>query len=488
MNSAQEPAAERSDITSGEDSGEARLKELGYEQSLERRLTLRGSIALTLSDITPAGSLLVVGIAVVSVSGSGSVLAYLAGCLLAVFVALCMAELGSVFPLAGGVYSIVLRVLGTPPAFLTLLSYIVQAIFLPASIALGIGTYLNALVPAMPVNLTAAISMAIVTVLALLRIHVNAVMTGVFLALEMVVIVVIAIAGFSNASQPVSAFLQPVGVVDGNLTAFGAGAVIAGVAIAMQSVNGYDAAIAFAEETAGAARTVGKAVLFSCLLGVALELAAFLGAAVGAPDMKGFLGSTTPLTWVVEQHWGHTAVTVVIIGAIIAFFNACLAITLQFARIVWTSGRDSIWPRVVSNGLRKVHPTTQAPWVATLVIGGLAIVLCWLSDLVAVVTFVSVLTISLYVFVAVAAIVSRVRDRDTRRPFRMPLWPLPPVVAIVGAGLALSQQAKRDLLVVAILFLLGLAYYAFYLRPRGRSLATLGTSTSTDAPPRTDQP
>lgn len=476
MNAPHEPTAEPSDTSARDGSGEARLRELGYEQSLERRLTLRGSIALTLSDITPAGSLLVVGIAVVSVSGSGSVLAYIAGCALAVFVALCMAELGSVFPLAGGVYSIVVRVLGRPPAFLTLLSYIVQAIFLPASIALGIGTYLNALHPAIPVNLSAAVAMAVVTMLALLRIQVNAVMTGIFLVLEMVVIVVVAIAGFTNVSQPVSAFLNPVGVVDGALTSFGAGAVIAGVAIAMQSVNGYDAAIAFAEETRGSARTVGKAVLLSCALGIVLELAAFLGAAFGAPDMEGFLGSTTPLTWVVEQHWGRGAVTVVIIGAVIAFFNACLAITLQFARVVWTSGRDSVWPRVVSDALRKVHPATQVPWVATIVIGVPAIVLCWLSSLVAVVTFVSVLTITLYVFVAVAAIVHRVRDRDVQRPFRMPLWPLPPVVAIVGAGVALSQQAVHDLLIVAILFLLGLAYYLFYLRPRGRGVAELGSA------------
>lgn len=471
-----------SDADAGHDSGEARLRELGYEQSLERRLTLRGSIALTLSDITPAGSLLVVGIAVVSVAGSGSVLAYVAGCVLAVFVALCMAELGSVFPLAGGVYSIVVRVLGVPPAFLTLLSYVVQAIFLPASIALGIGTYLNALDPAIPVNLSAALAMAVVIGLALLRIHVNAVMTGVFLVLELVVIVVVAVVGFSHVTQPVGVFLRPVGLVDGNLAAFGAGAVIAGVAIAMQSVNGYDAAIAFAEETAGSARTVGKAVLLSCLLGIGLELAAFLGAAFGAPDMKSFLSSTTPLTWVVEQHWGHAAVTVVVIGAVIAFFNASLAITLQFARIVWTSGRDSIWPGVISNGLRKVHPRTQAPWVATLVIGVPAIVLCWLSSLVAVVTFVSVLTITLYVFVAVAAIVHRVRERGVDRPFRMPLWPLPPVIAIVGAGIALSQQAPHDLLIVAILFALGLLYFAFYLRPRGKGVTSLGSSAPADAP------
>jgi amino acid transporter len=213
--------------------GDTRLRELGYAPRLERGLTTRGSVVLTLSDITPAGSLLVVGLAVVAVAGTGSVLAYLAGAALAVMVALCMAELGALYPIAGGIYSIVARVIGTWAAFLTLLSYLVQAIFLPASIALGVGVYLNSLNDSIPVNLSAAVAMIVVTALAMLKIHVNALMTGLFLALEMVVIVVIAFAGFSNPTQSVSTFLEPVGVVDGALESFGTGAVVAAIAIAI---------------------------------------------------------------------------------------------------------------------------------------------------------------------------------------------------------------------------------------------------------------
>jgi len=129
------------------DDSDSRLRQLGYTPRLERGLTTKGSVILTLSDITPAGSLLIVGIAVIALAGTGSVIAYLAGAGLAVMVALCMAELGSQFPVAGGIYSIVARVLGTWASFLTLLSYVGQAIFLPASIALGVGTYLNSLTP-----------------------------------------------------------------------------------------------------------------------------------------------------------------------------------------------------------------------------------------------------------------------------------------------------------------------------------------------------
>ena len=462
------------------DDGDTRLRQLGYTPRLERGLTTTGSVILTLSDITPAGSLLIVGLAVVALAGTGSVIAYLAGAGLAVMVALCMAELGSLFPIAGGVYSIVARVLGTWASFLTLLSYVVQAIFLPASIALGVGTYLNALNPSIPVNWTSAMTMVVVTGLALLKIHVNALMTGLFLALEMVVIVVIAVAGFSNPTQDVSTFLHPQGLVDGQLASFTTGAVIAAVAVALQSVNGYDAAISFAEETKGSTRNVGKAVLYSCLIGVVLELAAFLGAAIGAPDLTGFLSSSTPLTYVVEERFGQTASTILTIGAVIAFFNACLAITLQMARVLWASGRDGIWPGPVSRALQKLLPSTDAPWVATMVVGFFATVLCFASDIVAVVTFVSVLTIAIYVFVGVTVIVSRMRDRTTPRPFRMPLFPLPPLLAIAGAVLALSQQATRDLLIVAVIYAAGLAYWYFYLRSKSTAMKALGATGATE--------
>ncbi len=455
------------------DDGDARLRQLGYTPRLERGLTTKGSVILTLSDITPAGSLLIVGIAVVALAGTGSVIAYLAGAGLAVMVALCMAELGSLFPIAGGMYSIVARVLGTWASFLTLLSYIVLAIFLPASIALGVGTYANSLNSSIPVNLTSAIAMVVVTALAMLKIHVNALMTALFLALEMVVIVVIAVAGFSHPVQSVSTFLHPQGLVGGQLSSFTTGAVVAAVAVALQSVNGYDAAISFAEETKGPTRNVGKAVLYSCLIGVVLELAAFLGAAFGAPDLKTFLGSSTPLTYVVEQRFGHTAATILTIGAVIAFFNACLAITLQMARVLWASGRDRIWPGPVSTALNRLLRSTDAPWVATIFVGMFATVLCFLSNVVAVVTFVSVLTIAIYVFVGAAAIVSRLRDKSSPRTFRMPLFPLPPLIAIVGAVVALSQQTTRDLLIVAIIYAAGIVYYFVYLRSKTAAMAAL---------------
>jgi hypothetical protein len=55
----------------------------------------------------------------------------------------------------------------------------------------------------------------------------------------------------------------------------------------------------------------------------------------------------------------------------------------------------------------------------------------------------------------------------------MPLFPLPPLIAIGGAVLALSQQTGKDLLIVAIIYAAGLAYYFLYLRSKASAMRAL---------------
>lgn len=430
---------------------------------LHRGLSVKGVVALAVSDITPMASLLIIAPVVLGVAGTGSVWAYLVGCLLAVCVAVTMGELGSMYPVAGGLYSIVHRVLGRPLGFLALVDYVAQGVFLPASIALGIGTYLHALNDSINVNLASAIAMATVTLLAVLRIHVGALLVAVFLAIEVTVIVVLAIAGFSHWNQPLSILTQPVIADNGALTSIGLGAVVAALAITMFSVNGYDSAINFSEETRGAPSNIGKAVVIAALTGIVLELVPFIGGLFGAQDLKAYLSSATPLTDLVGTVWGSTAETIIILGALAAVINAILAITLQFARILWSSARDRAWPTPVNNALGKVHPRFQSPWVATLLTGGVATLLCFASDLVSAVTFTAVLIIVLYGLIAVAAVVSRTRDKGATRPSRMPLYPLPPILVLVGVVVAVTQQTGRDILIVVGLFAVGLLYYYLYL-------------------------
>jgi len=448
--------------------GEALLQSLGYNQELKRAINTLGNVALVLSDITPTASLLIIGTVVIATAGTGSLAAYLIGGFLAIMVALCMGELGSMFPVAGGLFSIVTRVLGKPIGFLAMLDYMGQAVFLPASVAIGIGVYLAVFIPGIPQNVIAAIVMIIVTGAALLAIRFNAVLTGVFLALESLVVLALAVSGLVHLQQPLSIVTHPVmGNGKGGLTDVGLGLVIAAIAVAMFSVNGYDSAINFSEETQGEAKHIGRAVVVAASIGVALEVGTFVLVFFGISSVAKFVASSTPLLDAAKNSFGTTFYNIVAIGAIIAIFNASLAITLQFSRIVWAAGRDRAWPGPISDWIGKVEPRNGAPWVATLIVGALATILSFQGSLILVVTFTAVLLIVLYGLICISAIVSRFTQKDLPRPWKMPLWPAPPIIGLVGVAVALSQQKINDLLLVAGIFVAGLIYYYAFIRPRG---------------------
>jgi amino acid transporter len=437
-----------------------------HQGGLERSVGFIGHIALVLSDITPTASLLVIGPVVILTAGTGSVLAYVLGGVIAVCVALCMGELGSMYPTAGGLYSIVTNVLGREVGFLAMLDYMGQAIFLPASVAFGVGTYVTSLNPNIPTNLTAGGIMALVTILALFQIRFNAILTGIFLLIELLVVTALTISGLAHLHQPLSILTHGLVASGTGLAPVTASIVVAAIAVALFSVNGYDSAINFSEETTGGAARVGRAVVTAALIGIVFEVIPFIAVVFGAPNLSNFLHSTTPLTDVARDSFGSTFVTIIIWGGILAIFNASLAITLQFARIVWAAGRDRAWPEPVSSWLGKVSVTRKSPWVATLVVGGLATILCLQSSLVTVVTFTAVLLIILYALIAISALVSRIRQPRLERPSRMPLWPVPPIIALVGSGLALTQQKGSDLLVVLGIIVAGVIYYYAFLRTR----------------------
>jgi amino acid transporter len=120
----------------------------------------------------------------------------------------------------------------------------------------------------------------------------------------------------------------------------------------------------------------------------------------------------------------------------------------------------------ISRALAWVHPRFRMPWVSTMLVGICGAILCIQSSLISVVTFTAVLIIVLYALIAISAIVSRFTQRSLERPFRMPLWPVSPVIALIGVGIALSQQKGSDLIIVVAIFAGGIVYYLAFLRPR----------------------
>jgi amino acid transporter len=196
------------------------------------------------------------------------------------------------------------------------------------------------------------------------------------------------------------------------------------------------------------------------------ELLAITAALLGTPSQPQLTTALAPMSYLVRSLGGDRLVTIVTLALLATFFNILLAGLLEYARILYSSGRDRTWPAPLNSAVSRIHPRTRTPVVATLAIGAAALTLTAVSDYAAAVTFASLTVVATFALIALSALASRLRQPGLARPYRMPLWPLPPVVALAGVAVTVLLQTGRDLAIVGGILAAGVLYDAAYLRRR----------------------
>jgi amino acid transporter len=439
-----------------------------YPQQLARTLRVAGNLAITVSVIGPAASVFAIGSVALRQQGSGAFLAFLIAALISACLAVGWAELGALYPTAGGLYGIVARVLGRRAGFLALVLQLVLFVIVPSAFALAAGQYLNAVWPAISPRPAALVLLAAATALAVAGIRFNAAVTAALLALELAIILVVSALGFAHADWSLAGtLLDPrVYAADNSAAPTTVRTLLAGILLGLGAYAGYGGAVILSEETQGPRRGIARAMLGALGVAVVAELLAIAAALLGAPSQAQLTTATAPMSYLVRSLGGDRLVTVVTLALLATFFNILLAVLLGYARILYSSGRDRTWPAPLSRALGQVHPRTRTPVVATLVIGVAALALTAVSDYAAAVTFASLTVVTTFALIALSALVSRLREPGLARPYRLPLWPLPPLVALTGVAVTVALQTRRDLAIVAGILAAGLLYDAVYLRPR----------------------
>ncbi len=246
----------------------------------------------------------------------------------------------------------------------------------------------------------------------------------------------------------------------------GVGSVLMGLGILVASIDGYPASLGFSEETKGSCRNIGKAAFISALSTALIIVIVLVMSIIAAPDLLEFLNAPSPLLYTAEAYLGTVGTILVNVGIIIASFSCLVVIINYMARVIYTGGRDGIWPKKINEFLTKVSVKAQIPWAATTLIAIVGCLLVFYSNLIQLVIWGGAAAATVYLIVAIGALNSRRMDKNITRPFKMPLFPLPPIVVIVLLTIALYSQTPDVLLAVGILILISLVYYYAYIRPR----------------------
>ncbi|MEV6067691.1 APC family permease [Nocardia sp. NPDC052001] len=438
-----------------------------YRQQLSRALGMGENILITLSAVTPASSVFIIIPAILLAVGGASVLTLGIAAIVSVFVGLCYAELAARYPITGGEYTWAARLLGRPMGFALFLLTLVNGVLIIAVIALGTGDYLGVAFSQLSGKWVGVGVIVVTTGVAVLNIKTNAWVTGVFLAIEVAAITVLVFLGFANVERGPSEWFRAMTAGTDGLEHVGASALVPLIPVALFAFNGYGAAVYYAEETKNASRTIGRVIMVCLAATVVIEIVPLAAVVLGAPSMDELLTSAAPLNYFLTARGGSAINTLVSVAIAIAIVNAVIAIILQIARLIFASARDRSWPDPIDRALSGVHPRWQTPVAATLVTGAIAAIAAATLPLNWLITATGAGLIVVYFFVALAAL--RVRRERVTGTYRMPLWPLPPLLVIgvmVYAAYSLGRDSASQLVVAGVTLVLGFAYYLGYLRPR----------------------
>jgi amino acid transporter len=450
---------------------------------LHRRLSSFEAWLLTVSCLSPVLSIYGVGADVLIHAGTGAAFLFLLGLGAALVWGFVYAELGSAYPYAGGDYVGVGRTLGGWAGIATLALW---AVTLSPSIAFmceTIAIYVRELAPAIPAPAVIFGTLAAATAIALLAVRASAIVTGLFLGIELIAVGLLIAAGFWHPVRGAGIFLAvPMAPGAGGMAPVAVGVLASSLVNTAYGTVGGNQAIYFGEELRDPHRRMGPVVLTAALAGGVFTALPIIGVLAGARDLPAILGSPAPLAAFVSERFGPWAARALSAGVVLAIFNATIASIMIGARLFFSLGRDRLLPRAAGRLLCRVEPVSGVPRVATLVIAAFSAICCLLSAHVLLV-FDSGLLVYGWALVCLAVLVGRAKGLTGAAGFwRAPLHPLAAGLGLLmAAGFAVAnlldaEAGRPSLILLGLILTAAVAWYWKVLRPRGWTPSTTDLS------------
>jgi fructoselysine transporter len=423
------------------------------QPSLQRRLGLVQATALNMIDMVGIGPFVTLPL-VMGFMGPNFLLAWLVGAALAAVDGLIWSELGAAYPEAGGSYRFLKLAYGEHTwgrymSFLYVWQTLIQSPLVLASGAIGFAQYFSYLVP-LPEwwqpKLVAGSVVLLLIVLLYRRIE-DIGKLGVALWVGVLGLMGwLIFGGLTHANHPVA--ILPTGGV-GALPGLLLSAAMGQAAVkTVYSYLGYYNVCHLGAEIKGPEKVIPRSIFLS-ILGIAalyLLLNWSVGTVIpweevrtwqaGAGDKSQFIISVF-----MERLYGPAAAQAATGLVLLVAFASLFAVLLGYSRIPYAAAADGEFLPVFG----KLHPTKQFPYVSLLLLGGVGFVFSLLFRLGEVISAILAMRILVqFVGQAVGLVLLRRRRGTASLPFKMPLYPLPVIVAVlvwlaVFAGIAPAE-------------------------------------------------
>jgi len=448
---------------------------------LQRRIGLRSAVALNMLEMIGVGPFITLPLVIAAAGYRLSVWAWVLGAAIAVADGLVWAELGAAFPRAGGSYAFLREIYGPDRAgnWLSFL-YVWQVSFTaPLSIAsgcIGLSSFLawfwpgldGAPIPALPAvhysSFAAAGTCLLVTALLYRNLSSVTRMAWVLFAGVLAAIAGVIVSGFAHAAatggwqMPASpALTLPMAL----------GGLAQATLLATYCYWGYYNICFLGGEVRRPERTIPRAILLSLLFVAAFYVAMNMAALPSMRDAAAHIADSAVVRVQLVADMAHSAFgrwAGRLMAALVIWtaFSSVFSLLLGYSRVPYAAARDGNYFRF----LAAVHPRHGIPHRSLVALGLVASCFCFFS-LAQVITMLVITRILLQFFLQHAGVVLlRLQRPELARPFRMPLYPLPPLIAMAGFVFMLVNrtQALGGLAVAGAIAASGTLIYIYRAR------------------------
>jgi amino acid transporter len=428
------------------------------------QLTTLDVIALVVGIVIGAGIFVTPALVAANTWDSASLVgAWALGGLIALAGALCYAELATTYPHSGGDYHYLLRAFGRPLAFL--FGWARITIIPTGSIALlafAFGDYSSEIVRlgAHSSAIYAALVVVLLTALNMAGVNHGKRAQNLLTVIEVMGLLVVIVAGLALVAP---AFPEAATVADGN-AAKSAPAFGLAMVFVMLAFGGWNEASYISAEVSGKRRNIVVALVVSIAVITVLYLLVNLAYLRGLGFAQ-LAGSQAVGADLLRRAFGDYAAYLIALVVAISALTSANATILFGARTSYAVGRDF----APFSGLGQWHRAANSPRPALLVQGAIALGLVAVGAITrtgveTMIEFTAPVFWFFFLLAGLAIFVLRQREPNAARPFRVPLYPLTPILFCASSAYLLYSSVAYagvgSLLGVAVLCVGGLLLLA----------------------------
>ncbi|MBL0201805.1 MAG: APC family permease [Chitinophagaceae bacterium] len=436
---------------------------------LQRSLGLFQSTVVNMIDMVGIGPFVTLPI-VMGLMGSMFLYAWIAGAVLSLIDAMIWSELGAAYPLAGGSYNFLKEAygkngMGRMMSFLYVWQTVIQAPLVAASAAIGFSQYLGYLVDLGSIEQKLVSASVIVVVTILLYRKIDSIgkiavllWTGVILTIGWIII-----GGIAHGN-----FLQPLKDINadfswGQLASFAFGqACIKSI----YSYLGYYNVCHLGAEIKNPGKNIPRSMFIS-VIGIAILYIAMnmsVSSVISWQEVKQWQDAginTFVVSTFIERLYGHAAANIATIMILWVALASLFAVMLGYSRVPYAAAVDGAFFKVFG----KLHPTRNFPYVSLLVLAAFAFVFSMLFRMSDVISGILAMRIMVqFIGQAVGVVLLRRRNGKTHLPFKMPLYPLPVILAILMWLFVFYSTGFAVIKSFLIVFGTGIVVYFIYAK------------------------